>query len=44
MSIESWYISMKNGFHVAGHIPGDPNQIKLVWDETLQWLTKWVSQ
>ena len=26
-------------FPGSGHIPGDPNQIKTVWDETLAWLT-----
>jgi len=25
-------------FPGSGHIPGDPNQIKTVWDETLAWL------
>ena len=25
-------------FPGAGHIPGDPNQIVRVWDESLQWI------
>jgi dipeptidyl aminopeptidase/acylaminoacyl peptidase len=27
-------------FPGSGHIPGDPNQILAVWDETLKWLTE----
>ena len=25
-------------FPGSGHIPGDPNQIKRVWDESLLWM------